>query len=51
MVGVGVVVGERVAQTGTAAQVFDGASVAVPGIYLATATTKVALRNLNISVP
>jgi hypothetical protein len=51
MVGIGIVVGDRVALMGTAAQVFDGPTVATPGIYYATATTKIALRNLNISVP
>jgi prepilin-type N-terminal cleavage/methylation domain-containing protein len=51
MVGVGVVVGERVALTGAPVRVFDGPRIAVPGIYFATATTKIALRNLNISVP
>lgn len=51
MVGTGIIVGERVVLTGTPAQVFDGPTVATPGIYYATATTKVALRNLNISVP
>jgi prepilin-type N-terminal cleavage/methylation domain-containing protein len=51
MVGVGVVVGERVTLNGATARVFDGPAVATPGIYYATATTKIALRNLNISVP
>ncbi len=52
MVGVGVVVGDR---AGTLAnpglRIFDGPAVTTPGIFYATATTKVAMRNLNISVP
>jgi prepilin-type N-terminal cleavage/methylation domain-containing protein len=51
MFGVGVVVGDRVANGANSARVFDGPRVSSPGIYLSTATTKVALRNLNISVP
>jgi len=50
MVGVGVVVGERANQA-VGARVFDGPQIDQPGIYMTTATTKVALRNLNVSVP
>jgi prepilin-type N-terminal cleavage/methylation domain-containing protein len=51
MVGVGVVVGDRANLANAGVGVFDGPRITAPGIHLATATTKVALRNLNISVP
>jgi prepilin-type N-terminal cleavage/methylation domain-containing protein len=51
MVGVGAVVGDRVVGVGNNARIFDGATIAVPGIYVTAASSKVALRNLNVSVP
>jgi prepilin-type N-terminal cleavage/methylation domain-containing protein len=52
MIGVAVIVGRRSDQfAGETRRIYNGDPVTVPGVYLVEAQSKVALRNLNISVP